>query len=159
LETVADFGEFPGRQVDPLLLYFRALLLDDSERLLSVGTLRQRLQVGRHLLHGVGEFGQLSGDSRYVIGGCDSAAILRVLSGGSRRVTPSTCSTVPANLADEPVLSGPASRRARRLGREILANLDDLVVANEHVRGAFADRNPTSRVATLLVQELIKLLV
>jgi hypothetical protein len=79
LETVTDFGEFPGRQVDPLLLYFRALLLGGSERLLSVGTLLQRLQLGRHLLHGVGEFGQLSGDARYVIGGCDSAAILWML--------------------------------------------------------------------------------
>ena len=85
LETVTDFREFPRRQVDPLLLYFRALLMRGSERLLSVGTLLQRLQFSRQPLHGVGEFGQLSGDTRSVIGGCDCAAILPMPSGGSRR--------------------------------------------------------------------------
>jgi hypothetical protein len=40
--------------------------------LLGCGVLAQRFQVGRHLLDGVGEFGQLTGNGRYVLGGCDS---------------------------------------------------------------------------------------
>lgn len=82
LETVADVGEFPGRQVDPLLLHLGALLLAVSTLLLAVGASLQRFELGRHLLHGVSQFGQLSGDARYVIGSCDSAAILRPESRG-----------------------------------------------------------------------------
>ena len=71
METLGDFGEFPRRQVDALLLDFRSLLLAISANLLTVGAIPQRFELGRHLLHGVGEFGQLSGDARYVLGGCD----------------------------------------------------------------------------------------
>jgi hypothetical protein len=85
LEAVANVGELPGRQVDPLLLHFRALLLAVSTLLLTVGASLQRFELGRHLLHGVSEFGQLSGDARYVLGSCDSAAILRP---ESRRAKP-----------------------------------------------------------------------
>jgi hypothetical protein len=45
--------------------------------LLSFGAVLQRLEVGRHLLHGMSEFGQLPGDARYVLRGCDSTEILR----------------------------------------------------------------------------------
>ena len=40
--------------------------------LFGFGVLAQRFQFGRHLLDGVGEFGQLTGNARYVLGGCDS---------------------------------------------------------------------------------------
>jgi hypothetical protein len=89
LEAVANVCEFPGRQVDALLLHFRALLLAVNALLLTVGASLQRFELGRHLLHGVSKFGQLSGDARYVLGSCDSAAILRP---ESRRAKPTESS-------------------------------------------------------------------
>ena len=77
LETVADVGEFAGCQVDALLLHFGALLLGVCARLLTVGARLQRFELGRHLLHGVRKFGQLSRDRRYVVRSCDFTAILR----------------------------------------------------------------------------------
>jgi hypothetical protein len=71
------FGEFSRRQVDSLLLYLCALLLRLGALLLRVGTLSQRPELGRHLLHGMSEFGQLSGEARYVLVSCNSAEILR----------------------------------------------------------------------------------
>jgi hypothetical protein len=55
-----------------------------STLLLTVGASLQRFELGRHLLHGVSKFGRLSGDARYVLGSCDSAAILRPESRGAK---------------------------------------------------------------------------
>ena len=96
LEAVADIGEFPGRQVDALLLYFRALLLAVGALLLTVGASLQRFELGRHLLHGVSKFGQLSRDARYVVGSCDSAAILRPETRGAKPTESSETRTAPA---------------------------------------------------------------
>ena len=61
LETVTDVREFSSRQVDALLLGFCALLLGAGEPSLTVSPLPQRFQLRRHRLHGLREFGQLSG--------------------------------------------------------------------------------------------------
>jgi hypothetical protein len=67
LKTLTHFGEFARRQVDALLLYFRALVVRIGAPVLVVGAILQRLQFRRHLLHGLSELGDLSGDGRYVI--------------------------------------------------------------------------------------------
>ena len=72
MEPFAHLGELAGCQVDALLLHFRARLLAVRALLLRIGAFLERFKLGRHLLHGVGEFGQLSGDARYVLRGCDS---------------------------------------------------------------------------------------
>ncbi len=56
----------------------RSCCMHLNEFLLPVRALAQRFDLGRQLLHGLREFGQLSGDARYVLRGCDSTAILRV---------------------------------------------------------------------------------
>jgi hypothetical protein len=76
LETVTDVRELSRRQVDALLLGFCAFLLGAGEPLLTVSPLPQRSQLRRHRLDGLREFGQLSGDARYVIGSRDLAGIL-----------------------------------------------------------------------------------
>jgi hypothetical protein len=70
-----------------------------SARLLTVGASLQRFELGRHLLHGVSKFGQLSRDARYVLGSCDSAAILRP---ESRRAKPAESSETRTAPATEP---------------------------------------------------------
>lgn len=45
----------------------------------------QRFELGRHLLHGVRKFGQLSRDRRYVVRSCDFTAILRPETRAPRR--------------------------------------------------------------------------
>ena len=67
LKSGTNLGEFPGSQVDTLLLNFRSLVLRVGANLLRVGALSQRLQLGRHLLHRVSELGQLPGDACYVV--------------------------------------------------------------------------------------------
>jgi hypothetical protein len=72
LEPGANLGEFPRRKVNPVLLYLGARVLIVGTLLLDFGVLAQCFQFGRHLLDGVGEFGQLTGNGRYVLVGCDS---------------------------------------------------------------------------------------
>jgi hypothetical protein len=56
-----------------------------SARLLTVGAGLQRFELGRHLLHSVSKFGQLSRDRRYVVRSRDFAAILRPEPRGANR--------------------------------------------------------------------------
>ena len=59
LQTVTDLGEFTRCKVDPLLLHIRTDLLRGC-------CLDDVLQLPRHVLYDMGEFGDLPGDERYV---------------------------------------------------------------------------------------------
>ena len=67
MQTFADVRQLPRREVDPLLLYFRTLVLAVSALLMDVGAVGYRLQLCRHGLHGASEIRQLRGNAPYVL--------------------------------------------------------------------------------------------
>jgi hypothetical protein len=60
LQTVTDIGQFPRREVDAFLLDVRALSL-------ALSAIANLLELTRHLLDGLCERRQLTGDGRYVL--------------------------------------------------------------------------------------------
>ena len=103
LQTLADVGEFPGREVDPLLLCFRACLLVVRPILGAVSPIAHRLELPRHCLNGAREVGQIAcevgqmlRDLGYVILGCHVRTILRP--GNAARALP-TAAPRPSGAA------------------------------------------------------------
>ena len=70
MQTVADLGKFPRREVNALLLDLRTLMLGVSALLLAVSALAYGRELARHLLDGPSELCELAGDRRYVLSGC-----------------------------------------------------------------------------------------
>jgi hypothetical protein len=70
LQTLADVGQFSRREVDPLLLDLRTLVLAVGVNLLVVNALAERSGLAGHLLHGSRQVSQLTSDQRSVLLGC-----------------------------------------------------------------------------------------
>jgi hypothetical protein len=112
LETSADLGQFSRCEVDALLLYLCALVLAVRALLLAINALPQHRVLSRHLLDFLSEFGQLSGDARYVFVGCDFAQILNA----SPRTVRCPSGPWDPGRAGSSDASDPRPNRARRRG-------------------------------------------